>query len=198
MVTTLLIVLASYLFGSIPFPYLMVKWRTGEDIRTVGNGNVGARNTIRLLGVGPGVVVLLLDAAKGAAAYSMVTALNGDMTSLYIGGAALLLGHWFPIWLGFRGGVGQAAVTGYVVAMWPWAPLIGVPLFLAILKLLRMFNLGYAIAATVVLGIALWRGAPAIQVALPVLLLAAIIGKKLVDVPRQKVILSQYEPEERM
>jgi len=193
MLTTLLIILSSYLFGSIPFPYLMVKWRLGQDIRTVGNGNVGARNTIRLLGVGPGVAVLLLDAAKGAAAYSMVTTLDDSIASLYIGGAALLLGHCFPLWLGFRGGVGQAAVTGYMVAMWPWAPLVGVPLFLLVLKLLGMFNLGYAIAAVVVLGVAVWRGAPLAQVALPVVLLAAVIIKKLVDMPRQKVILSEND-----
>jgi glycerol-3-phosphate acyltransferase PlsY len=93
------VVLAGYMLGSIPFPYLVTRWVTGQDIRYAGNGNVGARNVARVAGLAPAVITVLLDAAKGAGAYWIATRWGAWPWTVYVAGVAALLGHWFPIWL---------------------------------------------------------------------------------------------------
>lgn len=93
-------VLLSYLLGSVPYSYLLTRAVTGKDLRFEGNGNVGSRNAIKVAGIVPGLLVTVLECAKGAAASWLVMRWgSGDVTT-YLALVALVVGHWFPVWLG--------------------------------------------------------------------------------------------------
>ena len=150
-----LIAAISYLLGSIPFGYLLVRAFRGRDIRQTGSGNIGATNVARsspLLGV----VTLLLDAAKGFVAVSIAAALAArsqapSFSSVYsamaVAAFAAVLGHMFPIWLKFRGGKGVATGVGAFVAIVPKAVLVAICVFAALVALFRYVSLGSIVAA---------------------------------------------------
>ena len=184
----LLALVASYLLGSIPFPYLGVKIATGKDLRQESNGNVGTRNAIRVAGLRWGLLVLALDMLKGALAYWLASRWGTSAWTIWLTPVALWAGHCFPAWLGFRGGVGLAALTGYLAAMWPLAALLGVPVFLVANRTLPWFNLAYALAFLFYLMATLQRGNDLLSAGLMVGLMLLAIAKKLSDMPRQKRI----------
>src|SRR5687768_713390 len=95
----------AYLLGAIPFGYLLVKWRTGGDVRTSGSGNIGATNVLRTTGRAAGVATLLLDIAKGYLAVWIAARLT-DNHPVWTSFAAVvvILGHAYPLFLGFKGG----------------------------------------------------------------------------------------------
>ncbi len=131
----------SYLLGSIPFGYLLVRIFHGEDVRQSGSGNIGATNVSRkspLLGV----LTLLLDGMKGFTAVAMTQKLFPDRTWL-LGLAALcaIVGHVFPIWLKFRGGKGVATGLGAFLALVPKTILVMVAIFIAIFLIFRYVSL---------------------------------------------------------
>jgi hypothetical protein len=99
-----LLVVAGYLLGSLSFALLLVRWRTGTDIRTEGSGNAGATNVLRAHGKALGVAVALLDVAKGSAAVLLVRLVTADPRYAAAAGFAAILGHVFPLYSGFRGG----------------------------------------------------------------------------------------------
>src|SRR3954471_16885957 len=107
-----LVVALAYLLGSIPFGYLIVRASGGGDVRETGSGGTGATNVTRRAGKGVGVLTLLLDLLKGMAAVFIAKALlgagEGAMWWVCAAGAAVVLGHVFPVWLRFRGGKGVA------------------------------------------------------------------------------------------
>ena len=106
------LILGAYLLGSISFSLLIVRARRGVDVRDHGSGNAGASNVLRLTGPVPAIAVLLLDVAKGVVPVQMARAL--DAPGALVGGAAVavVVGHIFPVFHGFRGGKGVATVTG--------------------------------------------------------------------------------------
>lgn len=111
--------LLGYLLGSIPFGLLLTRAAGLGDIRAIGSGNIGATNVLRTGSKPLAAATLLLDAGKGAAAVLIAAALAGPAAALWAGFGAVL-GHLFPIWLGFKGGKGVA--TGYgvlIAAAWP-------------------------------------------------------------------------------
>src|SRR5437588_491556 len=138
----------SYLLGSIPFGYLLVKIFRGEDVRQSGSGNIGATNVSRK-SPALGVLTLLLDAFKGAAAVWLAYFLSDRMSVgtlsyrvLSIAAFFAVFGHMFPIWLKFRGGKGVATGLGSFVAIAPKAVLVAAGIFLIILLLSRYVSLG--------------------------------------------------------
>jgi glycerol-3-phosphate acyltransferase PlsY len=140
----------SYLLGSIPFGYLLVRIVTGEDVRASGSGNIGATNVARkspLLGI----ATLLLDAAKGlAAVYLARLVFSGPHRHLIMTTAALfaVIGHLFPIWLKFRGGKGVATSLGAFVLITPKSILCMVAIFILLAVAFRYVSLGsIAVAA---------------------------------------------------
>jgi len=140
----------SYLLGSIPFGYLLVRIFKGEDVRTSGSGNIGATNVARKSPV-LGIATLLLDAAKGLAAVVLARAMfSGHSQPLIVTTAAFfaVLGHLFPVWLKFRGGKGVATSLGAFILLTPKSILCMVVLFLILAVAFRYVSLGsVAVAA---------------------------------------------------
>lgn len=136
-----LLVLAAFLAGSIPFGVLVAK-RRGVDIREKGSGNIGATNVARVLGVGPGLLVLVLDALKGAAAALLAEHLCGIDWVIAGAGFAAILGHCFSPFLRGKGGKGVATALGVFVVVEPALALVGVAVFLLVAGRTRVPALG--------------------------------------------------------
>ena len=133
-VTILLLSLAGYLLGSIPFGLLLAKIFGGKDVRQHGSGNIGATNVSRVAGPLAGILTLVFDTAKGAAAVWLAARVTENSASAMIfAGMATLIGHCFPVWLRFRGGKGVAAALGVFLALCPWAALVALLLFLIVM-----------------------------------------------------------------
>jgi glycerol-3-phosphate acyltransferase PlsY len=110
----------AYLLGSIPFGYLLVRIFRNQDIRATGSGNIGATNVARSGAKGLGVATLLLDTGKAFAAVRIAQHLAPGNWNLAMAAAiAAILGHVFPVWLGFRGGKGVASALGVFLALSP-------------------------------------------------------------------------------
>jgi glycerol-3-phosphate acyltransferase PlsY len=142
-----------YLAGSIPFAYLLVRWRAGTDIRELGSGNVGTLNTyVVTKSRRVALEVLVLDVCKGAAAVLLARLfIQADFQHGAVAGVSAVAGHSYPVWLGFRGGRGLAPAAGVsLVLLW-----VAVPLWLLIwgaaFLLIRVVNPASAVASSVVL-----------------------------------------------
>jgi len=151
LLTFLIIAAASYLLGSIPFGYLLVRIFREEDVRQSGSGNIGATNVSRKSPV-LGVLTLLLDALKGTAAVAVSFKLADRMVPIptyeQMALAALfaVIGHMFPVWLRFRGGKGVATALGSFAVIAPKATLVAVVIFIAVVAISRYVSLGSIIA----------------------------------------------------
>jgi acyl phosphate:glycerol-3-phosphate acyltransferase len=147
----------SYLLGSIPFGFLLVRIFKGEDVRATGSGNIGATNVARKSPV-LGMATLLLDAAKGLAAVLVARVLfGGPHQQLMMTTAAFfaVLGHLFPVWLKFRGGKGVATSLGAFVLLTPKSILCLVGLFLIVAIAFRYVSLG-SVAVAVAFPLLAW------------------------------------------
>src|ERR1043165_6190480 len=103
--TRIIVVVAAYLLGSIPFGYLIVRKKLGDDIRQTGSGGTGATNVSRRAGKTAGVLTLVLDALKGSLAVLVAKQLAPHVEWVIAAAAiAVIVGHMFPVWLDFRGG----------------------------------------------------------------------------------------------
>jgi glycerol-3-phosphate acyltransferase PlsY len=172
--TRIIIPIFAYLLGSIPFGYLIVRGKIGADIRETGSGGTGATNVSRRAGKTAGVLTLLLDAAKGCAAVLIAKALTGDDWVIAAAAIAALVGHIFPVWLGFRGGKGVATGVGIFVVLAPLALLCAGVIFVAIVALTRYVSLGSIVAAVLIPVFVWW------QTDLRSLLTAAIVAAALI------------------
>ena len=141
-----LLVVAGYLLGSLSFALLLVRWRTGTDIRTEGSGNAGATNVARAHGKGLGLAVALLDVAKGSAAVLLVRLVTADPRYAAAAGFAAILGHVFPLYSGFRGGKGVATAVGAFLVLAPLATLACLAVFVAVVAATRFVSLGSVVA----------------------------------------------------
>ena len=175
----ILTALAAYLLGSIPFGYLMAKAK-GIDIRSVGSGNIGATNAMRVLGKPAGIAVLLLDAAKGFAAVAWLTPMIFNQFDIWLhhhfsgssdyfqyqsvelqtrffvlAGVSAVLGHNYTCWLKFKGGKGIATTAGVYLALAPWALLIALVVFILALLVSRIVSVA-SMSAAVALPVAVW------------------------------------------
>jgi glycerol-3-phosphate acyltransferase PlsY len=147
-ITALLIPPAAYLLGSIPFGLILGKLFGTADVRKEGSGNIGATNVARVAGPLAGILTLVLDAAKGAAAVLLAGRYSNDSaTWMMIAGLAALVGHCFPIWLKFKGGKGVATAAGLYLALCPPAFLGGLILFILVVGFWRYVSLGSISAA---------------------------------------------------
>ncbi len=143
-----LLPLAAYFLGSIPFGLILAKLFGGADVRQKGSGNIGATNVARVVGPLAGILTLILDVAKGAAAVLLAERLSNDSaTWMMIAGVVALVGHCFPAWLKFKGGKGVATAAGVFLVLSPAAFLSAVILFLLVVIVWRYVSLGSISAA---------------------------------------------------
>lgn len=153
---TISILLLGYLLGSIPFGFLIVRLKSGADIRQAGSGGTGANNVTRNAGKAAGLLTLFLDALKGAVAVMIARWLSvDDGTGWVVAGAGVLavVGHCFPIWLKFRAGKGVATALGVFLVIAPLAVLGSTLVFIAAVSMTRYISLGSILAAA---SIPLW------------------------------------------
>jgi glycerol-3-phosphate acyltransferase PlsY len=146
-----LVILAGFALGMIPFGVIVARQR-GVDIRTRGSGNIGATNVARVLGVRDGLLVLVLDAGKGALAALLATCVSGDLWAIAAAGFAAILGHCFSPLLGGKGGKGVATALGVFAVIAPALALVAVAVFLLVVGRTRvpaLGSLGGVLAATV-------------------------------------------------
>src|SRR5919206_4016744 len=172
--TRIIIPIVEYLLGSIPFGYLIVRGKSGADIRETGSGGTGATNVSRRAGKAAGVLTLLLDAAKGCVAVLIAKAVLGDDWVIAAAAIAALVGHIFPVWLGFRGGKGVATGVGIFLVLAPVALLCAGVVFVAIVALTRYVSLG-SIVAAILIPVFVWLLSD-----LRPLLTAAVVGAALI------------------
>ena len=177
----ILTALAAYLLGSIPTGFLVAKAK-GIDIRTVGSGNIGATNAMRVLGKPAGIFVLLADAAKGWLAcflgaliymfyFNQFSGLHSTTDNIpspsqeginhfiLIAGIFAVLGHNYTCWLKFKGGKGIATTAGVYLALAPWPLLFALVVFVLAVALTRYMSVG-SIAGAVALPICVWVMTP--------------------------------------
>lgn len=157
----MLVIIAAYLLGSIPFGYLIVRAKEGGDIRQTGSGGTGATNVSRRAGKTAGVLTLLLDALKGVAAVVIamwvLSPAEGEQGSVtlqvsaawWVAAAALavMIGHIFPVWLRFRGGKGVATGVGVFLVLMPAIVGIAALIFVGIVLVTRYVSLGSIVGA---------------------------------------------------
>ena len=144
----LLALIVAYLLGAIPFGYLLVKWKTGSDVRASGSGNIGATNVLRTTGKIAGVATLLLDGAKGYIAVLLAGRFT-DQSPLWMSLAALavMAGHAYPVFLRFQGGKAVASFVGAFLRL-TLVPMLAVLLvFVVVVVWTRHISLGSVIAA---------------------------------------------------
>ena len=148
LLASLLIAVAAYLLGSMPSGYLLIRLFRHQDIRTAGSGNIGATNVLRAGGKGLGAATFLLDMLKGSAAVyfggmlGVLLAPNTPLRTMQaVAALCAVLGHMFPVWLGFRGGKGVATGFGVFLVAAPWAALAAISLFALVLVLSRYVSL---------------------------------------------------------
>jgi glycerol-3-phosphate acyltransferase PlsY len=153
--TQIIVVIIAYLIGSIPFGYLIVRHKVGDDVRQTGSGGTGATNVSRRAGKAAGVFTLVLDALKGVLAIVVAQMLVGEggPTIDWITAAAaiaVIAGHIFPVWLGFRGGKGVATGAGVFLMLAPIALLCAGIIFVVVVRLTKYVSLGSMVAAAMI------------------------------------------------
>jgi glycerol-3-phosphate acyltransferase PlsY len=155
----LLVLIAAYLLGSIPFGYLLVRAKEGADVRETGSGGTGATNVSRRAGKVAGIITLILDAAKGSLAVYLSREFLAPASGInwFVAGAAVLalLGHMFPIWLGFRGGKGVATAVGVFLVLSPMALACTGLIFVLIVVATSYVSLG-SIVAVIAFPVCVW------------------------------------------
>jgi glycerol-3-phosphate acyltransferase PlsY len=149
--------LLGYLLGSLPLGFLIARCRGGVDLRRVGSGNVGATNVYRSAGRWLGVLVLVVDMAKGAGSALLARALfaPGHEHAEAVAGLAAVVGHIYPLWLRFVGGKGVAVAFGVFAVLAPLATAIAASVFAATTWATRYVSLG-SVLATVTLPAVQW------------------------------------------
>jgi acyl phosphate:glycerol-3-phosphate acyltransferase len=184
--TALLGLAIAYLLGDIPFGYLLVKLKTGRDVRASGSGNIGATNVLRTTGRGAGIATLLLDIGKGYLAVWLEGRLTGgNLTWMSAAALAVMIGHSYPALLHFRGGKAVAAFVGAYLCLMPVPLLATLVVFVAIVASTRHISMGSIIAAgSLPLGVWLIEHPPLSVIFFAILCAALIIYRHRENIAR--------------
>jgi len=179
------LVLAAYLLGSISFAVLVVRSRTGRDIRAEGSGNAGATNVFRAHGKKLAIFVALLDVAKGAAAVLLMRLVTADPRWAAAAGLAAVLGHVFPVFYSFRGGKGVATAVGAFAVLTPLALLVSLGVFVVIVAATRYVSLASVVSMALLPAIAgALFGAPRAVVTAAAATALVVIARHLANLKR--------------
>jgi acyl phosphate:glycerol-3-phosphate acyltransferase len=177
----------AYLIGSIPTALLVGRRYKGVDIRTIGDGNMGARNSYHSLGPKFGVMVAVVDFIKGALPVFLAYAIGLELGWQFLVGVCAILGHDFPVFAEFKGGQGTATSLGTMQVLFPFPTLVGLLIYGALFLLIKNSNISMSIGGGVIallVGISfqwfLLIYAIAVFIFIPV--------KQRIDYPRRKAI----------
>ena len=151
--------LMGYAIGSIPFSFLVARLFGVKDVRAVGSGNVGATNVMRSAGKFPGALALVLDGLKGAATVWLARSFTTSEVDVCIAGLCAVIGHLFPVWLGFRGGKGVATGAGLFIPLAPGALGAAIVVFVLTVAITRYVSLASILATLTLPAVAWWLGA---------------------------------------
>ncbi len=154
----ILAVVIGYLLGSIPFAYIAARLVKGVDIRQVGGGNVGALNTMREIGTVAGLAVLFADMGKGLLAVLVAQWLGVSLVFVFIAGFAAVVGHNWPAFLGFKGGMGGATILGVLLALTPGAFAVSFTIMVIVVLVTSNFRLGMGVGLVFLPLIIWWFG----------------------------------------
>jgi len=184
--TRLLVLAIAYLLGAIPFGYLLVKLKTGDDVRSKGSGNIGATNVMRTSGRIAGIATLLLDIGKGYLAVWLADRMSGgDWLVMSAAALTVMAGHAFPVFLRFQGGKAVASFVGAFLCLTPWALAAEVLVFVAVVAWTRHISMGSIVgAATFPLAVWLVARAPLPALAASVIAAAFIIYRHRSNIER--------------
>ncbi len=171
--TTVIIVICAYLIGAIPSGVVLTRLAGAEDVRSAGSGNIGATNVYRVAGKRLGILTLIMDMLKGLLPLLALSAWwrCGDAT-VALAALALFVGHCYPVYLRFKGGKGVATALGIFLVLVPWAVLVAVAVFAAVVWKWRYVSAGSIAAALVIALLVLGSGAT-VAVKLATLAIAA-------------------------
>ncbi|MGD9117066.1 MAG: glycerol-3-phosphate acyltransferase [Dehalococcoidia bacterium] len=182
-----LVAVFAYLLGSMPTAVLISKGFKGVDVRTLGDGNMGARNTYQSLGPGFGVMVAIIDFFKGAIPVLLASLLGLELAWQFLIGALAILGHDFPVFAGFKGGRGTASTLGTMSVLFPMPTLGGLLVYGVFFIFARNSRMGCAFCGAAMAAI--------LAVHQEWLLLTYLIAtflfipaKMLIDIPRRRAI----------
>ncbi len=185
MISFLSLVVA-YLIGGIPFGYLLVRWKTGEDVRAMGSGNIGATNVLRTTGRGIGAATLVLDIAKGFFAVWLAGRLSGaSPVWMSLAALAVMAGHAYPVFLKFEGGKAVASFVGAFLYLTPVPMAAVLVLFVIVVAATRHISMGSIVAAGG-LWLAVWliEHPPAIEIFVALIAGAFIVYRHQANIAR--------------
>jgi glycerol-3-phosphate acyltransferase PlsY len=172
----LLLAIGAYLMGSIPTAYIVVRWIRGLDIRLMGSKNVGTLNAFHQVGIMGAVLVLAVDAAKGALAVLAPGWLGAPGWSVYTTAILVVVGHNWPVFLRFRGGKGVASALGISLVLVPQLTLIALAPTILLVALTRNMIIGVGVGIIVVNALAVATHQGVGQVALLLSLTLLVVG----------------------
>ncbi|OGO26593.1 MAG: hypothetical protein A2W33_05885 [Chloroflexi bacterium RBG_16_52_11] len=148
--TSLGLMVFAYICGSLPFSIWLTRWKTGTDVRAAGSGHATATNTMRQAGWAVGVLVLILDLGKGFLPVYLALSIQSPVWIVMLVAMLAVVGHCWPLFAGFKGGMGLATASGTMLAISPLAFLIGLGILIILLLLIKHAARAVVIAAVVI------------------------------------------------
>ncbi len=178
---TIVFAAIAYLLGSIPFAILVTRARAGVDVRSSGSGHAGATNTMRAAGWIPGIIVLVADVGKGYLAVWLAVSFGGTEAAPIIAAACVVIGHCWPIFAGFRGGMGMASGAGALLAVWPLGFVLAIGLGSALQLLIKHSARGNVVTGLLIMPLWALLGANGMQLGVALAVGLVISGRALSD-----------------
>ncbi len=178
---TIAFAVIAYLLGSIPFAILVTRVKAGVDVRCSGSGHAGATNTMRAAGWAAGIIVLVADVGKGYVAVWLAASFGGTVAAPIVAAACVVIGHCWPIFAGFRGGMGMASGGGALLAVWPLGFVLAVGLGSAIQLLIKHSARGNVVTGLLLMPLWALFGANGTQLGVALAVGLVISGRALSD-----------------
>ena len=178
---TIAFAVIAYLLGSIPFAILVTRAKAGVDVRGSGSGHAGATNTMRAAGWVPGIFVLVADMGKGYLAVWLAARFGGTEATPIVAAACVLIGHCWPIFAGFRGGMGMASGAGALLAVWPLGFVLALGLGSALQLLIKHSAKGNIVTGILLMPLWALFGANGMQLGVALAVGLVITGRALSD-----------------